>query len=499
MNFIRGNGLRIILLASLCMFLPNQVQAESQMNYKWSLKPQQAQPFPSVYTGVEGILTFRGNNERTSPSYGTVDMKQFKPELLWQKKTSSSSWGGGAGWTGQPAIVKWKPDVLKAMNVYPKFQNKPGFTEVIYASLDGNVYFLDLESGEETRKPIHIGNPIKGSVSVDSRGYPLLYVGEGIPENGTIGFNLYSLIDQKRLFRMTGIDSFASRKWGAFDSSALFNRLEDTLVVGGENGMFYSLKLNTEFDAAMKKLTIKPVVSKYKYFIAGNNYPGIENSVAVHEDLAFFADNGGSIQALNLSTNAPQWSLPSTDDTDATIVIEEEEGVPYLYTGTEVDKQGKTGYSYLRKINGFTGKVVWQTKYACSSLLGSHPVNGGLLATPVIGKREIGNLVIFTLARYGTFNGGLMVALDKKSGKEVWKLPMENYAWSSPVDVYDALGRAYIIQADSVGDVFVISAKSGKLEGKSSIGTNIEATPAIFGDYVVVASRDGKIYGFKLV
>ncbi|RUS47147.1 PQQ-binding-like beta-propeller repeat protein [Cohnella sp. AR92] len=489
--------LALLVLHSIGTVIGNSASAASQIQYRWNVEPKK-QSFPAEYTDVEGVLTFRGSADRSAPSFGTADMKTFVPRQVWKLTTRSSSWGGGAGWTGQPAIVRWQPEVLKAMNVKDKFKSKTGFTEVIYASLDGYVYFLDLETGEQTRNPLKIGNPIKGSVSVDSRGYPLLYVGEGIPENGTIGFGLYSLIDQKRLFYMKGIDSFAKRGWGAFDSSALFNRYDDTLLVGGENGMFYSVKLNTQFSATKKTLTIKPEVSKYRYSIAGNSYQGIENSVAVYDHYAFFADNGGSLQAIDLTTNKPIWSLPSLDDTDATIVIETENGIPFLYTGTEVDKQGSKGYAVLRKINGFTGEAVWQRQYACFTQRGDHPVNGGLLATPVLGKQSIDDRVIFTIARYGSFGAGLMVALDKKTGKEIWTWKMANYAWSSPVDVYDRSGNASLLQADSAGNFYVLSALTGQVKGRTSLGANTEASPAVFNDYAVVATRGGKIYGLKL-
>jgi outer membrane protein assembly factor BamB len=485
-------------LVTCCSFYQGIVEADSPIKYQWNQEPAQSQPFPEPYSLIEGVLTFRGSSQRSAPAYGTVDMKRYKPTIAWEKKTRTSSWGGGAGWTGQPVIIRWKPEVVKTMNVKPQFRDKPQFTEVIYGSLDGYVYFLDLETGEETRNPIRVGNPIKGSVSVDSRGYPLLYVGEGVPENGTIGFHLYSLTNEKELLFVKGIDSFSYRKWGAFDGSALFNRNDDTLLVGGENGILYQVKLNTDFKPELKSISIRPIVYKYRYAIKGNGYQGIENSVSVYDDLVFFADNGGSIQAMNLKSHVPQWSLPATDDTDATIVIEEETGNPYLYTGTEVDKQGTKGKALIRKINGRSGEVVWQMTYPCFSLLGDHPVNGGLLATPVLGKKEIGKLVIFTIARYGTFSGGLMVALDKATGKEIWKLPMKSYSWSSPVDVYDQKGRGYLIQADSVGNIFVINALDGKVQGSLSIGSNIEASPAIYNNYVVVASRNGRIYGFKL-
>ncbi|MFC5405957.1 PQQ-binding-like beta-propeller repeat protein [Cohnella soli] len=490
---------RLIFVLVFAVSSQQLVSAGSLFTHEWNRTPAQSEAFPSTYSYAEGVLTFRGTNERNAPSFGSVEMKTFQPAIAWTKKTKSSSWGGGAGWTGQPAIVRWSPEVLRTMNVKPKFQTKPGLTEVIYASLDGYVYFLDLDTGEETRNPIRIGNPIKGSVSVDARGYPLLYVGEGIPENKTIGFNLYSLIDQKRLLRVNGYDAFAYRKgWGAFDSSAVFNRLDDTLTVGGENGIVYHLKLNTKFEPDRKKLTIDPVISKFRYKIAGNAYQGIENSIATFGDYAYFADNGGSLQALNVKTHSPVWQLAPIDDTDASIVVESEGGVPFLYTGTEVDKQGKKGFAHIRKINGLTGAVIWEQIYASFSQLGAHPVNGGVLATPVLGKKSIANLVIFTIARYGTFSGGLMVALNKDTGKEAWRLPMKNYAWSSPVDVYDEAGNAYLLQANSVGLVSVIDAKSGQVRGSLNIGTNIEASPAVFNDMAVVASRGGIIYGIKL-
>ena len=32
--------------------------------------------------------------------------------------------GGGAGWTGQPAIVKWPKELRESMNIYDEFKGK---------------------------------------------------------------------------------------------------------------------------------------------------------------------------------------------------------------------------------------------------------------------------------------------------------------------------------------------------------------------------------------
>ncbi|KAB7707111.1 pyrrolo-quinoline quinone [Bacillus aerolatus] len=453
--------------------------------------------FPKVYTEVEGVLTFRGNNLRDAPSYGKVKMNPASLEKMWSFSTGSSpKWGGGAGWTGQPAIIKWDSDVREMMNLKEEFKDKEHFTEVIHASLDGKIYFFDLESGKQSRNPINIHNPIKGSVSIDPRGYPLLYTGQGIPQQGEIGFRIFSLIDGEVLHFIPGIDSDAYRPWGAFDGSALVNRETDTLVMGGENGLFYNVKLNTVFNKEEKSIKVTPEQITYRYKVNGNDYQGIENSTAVYKNLAFFADNGGSVQGVDLVTMKPIWALSGTDDTDASIVIDEEETTPFLYTGTEVDKlRGSNSHSLIRKINGVTGEVIWKKGYPAFY---NESVNGGMLATPIIGKNEIKDLAIFTIARHKKMDAGLMVALNKTTGEEVWRWEMPSYTWSSPVAVYDKSGQAYLIQCDSIGTMHLLNGKTGEIINTLHLGSNIEASPAVFNDSIVVASRGGQIFRVKV-
>ena len=67
----------------------------------------------------------------------------------------------------------------------------------------------------------------------------------------------------------------------------------------------------------------------------------------------------------------PIWVIEGLDDIDASITIEAEEGVPYLYVGDEVDHQGISGISTIRKINGLTGEVVWKNEFSCQSVVGT--------------------------------------------------------------------------------------------------------------------------------
>lgn len=455
--------------------------------------------FQNKYTDLEGITCFRGNNYRNSASYGTSSIKEKTLTQSFKFDTSSSSWGGGAGWTGQPLIVKWPEDLKNKMNIYDEFKEKEDFTEVIYSSLDGNIYFLDLESGKQSRDKIRVGNPIKGTMTIDSRGIPLLYTGEGIPENDVVGFNIYSLIDGSKLYEINGMDQNAYRGWPAFDGSCLVCSEQDTVIEGGENGLVYIIKLNTDYDKENNHISINPVVTKYRYGIEGSaGRIGTENSVAAYANLLYFADNNGDIQCVDLNTLEPVWFFRSGDDTDATITIEVEDDVPYIYTGTEVDHQGTHGVSTLRKINGFIGNVVWEKSFECDSIIGSDAINGGLMATNVIGKNNINDKVIFSLAKYKGFNKGATLALDKNSGETIWECDFNNYMWSSPVDFYDKDGKGYLIQCDSAGNMFLMDGDNGEVLNKLMSNGNVEASPAIYEDNVVVATRGGSIYGIKI-
>lgn len=455
--------------------------------------------FQDKYSSLDGIPTFRGNNYRNAPSFGITNLKHKTLSPSWEFKTSSSTWGGGAGWTGQPAIIRWPKDIREKMNIKDEFKYKDNLTEAIYASLDGNIYFIDIESGMETRDKIHIGNPIKGSVSIDPRGLPLLYVGEGIQEKGAVGFNIYSLIDGSHLFELTGNDSFAPRGWPAFDSSAIINSESDSVIVGGENGLLYIIKLNSKYDKNNNTLSINPKINKYKYDAPGNKGRlGIENSVATYANLAYFADNNGIIQCVDLNTLEPVWYVDGFDDIDASLTLDIIDNTPYVYCGNEVDHQGSKGIVKLKKINGFDGSIVWEKEFECESLIGEKPVNGGLMSTNVIGKNKLNNLVVFSLARYNGFNKGGIIALDKKSGDIVWENIIDNYMWSSPIDIYDKNGNGYIIQGDSIGNLHLIDGVTGKTLNSIELNGNIESSPAVFENTLVVATRNGTIYGIKI-
>lgn len=451
----------------------------------------------NFYSEVKGVTCFRGNNERNGGSFGTAKVKDKKLRIVWQKSIGGIDSWTGVGWNGQPSIVMWDDKFKNVMNIKNEKKQKDNLTEVIYAALDGKVYFIDIDDGKETREPIHIGAPIKGSVTVDPRGYPLLYAGQGIDKSGSkivnFAYRIFSLIDYTKLYEIKGDDSFAKRSWGAFDSTALIDRINDSLLICGENGILYSGRLNTKYENG--KISVSPEIDKYNYESSLSSRRGIESSIAAFGGYGFFADNDGMLQCIDLEKLSPVWLQNVNDDTDSTIVIENQDNELSLYTACEVDHQGSQGFSYMRKIDGECGRILWQNKVKCAYY---EEVNGGALATPICGKGDIKDVVIFNIARTPEYNKGLLVALDKMTGKEKWRIVLDDYCWSSPLAIYSDEGKSYIVQCDSKGKVMLIEGINGSILDTIYLGANVEGTPACFNNMIVVGTRGEKIIGFEI-
>jgi outer membrane protein assembly factor BamB len=455
-----------------------------------------------TFTDVEGVLTFRGNHYRDAPSWGTADILEEKLDIVWTTTIGAvsghNSWWPGAGWTGQPLLVHWPEETRRVMGIDPALKEKD-LVEVIYPVFDGNIYCLDLDNGQATREPIHVGYGFKGTASVDPRGYPLLYAGQGLNDtNGRIGpfrYRIFDLIQNKEIAGIAGRDAVAFRSWGAFDASALINWQSDTLLEPAENGLFYRVKLNTVFDPGTQTVSVDPQQTKLRYRVGSNPSYGIESSPVAWRNLLYFSDNDGNIVCLDVNQLAIIWVFRAGDDSDATMVLEETEDGVFLYHGNTIDKRGRASPCQLRKIDALTGKLIWQHDVPC---VYESYLNGGLLATPLIGRDDFSDLVIFNVCKTTSHQAGTLLALNKDDGSVNWERSLEHYSWSSPVSVQSKQGRTYGIFCDSAGIMHLFDPLTGDDLDTVSIGQNCEASPAVYQDMIVVGTYAQKIYGVRV-
>ena len=469
---------------------------------------------------VAGVLTFRGDNFRRNAAYGTVEMEEEKMSVLWKSpigslRTEDNGTLYGVGWTGQPAIVKWSKQAREMMNLYEEKKNTSALREVIFGAQDGKIYFLDLTTGEPTRDAINVGFPLKGSVSLDTKGRPMLTVGQGISKlasgkTGKIGLHVYNLMDGKPFFLLNGRQSDEQKQYftnGAFDGTSLFLHTNDAIVVAGENGLLYTIDLNATFsfpDANRPdivpdlKLAPETTYLRTKATAEKDAQVPVESSVAMYDKYIYMADTYGVLRCVNADTMETVWAMDNGDNTDAAIALDMDgdTGVS-LYTGNTAYSRLSTKKDVsLRRVDALSGEEVWVYNIRCDY---NKSQLSGLKASPVIGQHDISDLVIFTVNQVKD-GGSRVLALRKADGSLAWSHDMEADSISSPVAVYNEAGKAWIIQADGDGTLYLLDGENGRVLHTLNLDGEVEASPAVYKDILLIGtcSKDAYMYAIKL-
>lgn len=467
------------------------------------------------YTNWKGITTFRGDYHRNLQAYGNATIRQEKfDDKIWSYstgkvlKSNGVDYWSGNGWTGQPLLVQWDDATKRVMNMYVSAKNKQDLIEVIYPGMDGFIHFLDAETGEPTRDAINVGMTFKGTCSLYPGDAPILVLGSGDAQTGMFGecvsprIYLYSLIDGKKLYEFADNDPIAPRIWHAFDSSAIFHKETDTLIAIGENGVIYTMKLNTQYNKSTGELSIHPTEEvKAVYSAARNSEDGFlwgsESSASVWQNYLFLGDNGGVVYCIDLNTMQMVWTQDVFDDVNSSIIFEEDEnGNKYLYVATTLKYQTNShniGEANVFKLNAMSGEIIWRKPYEVHTVKG---LAGGFLATGALGKGVVSDYIYYFVSKTPEIDGGYLVALDKETGQEIWRKDIGTDSWSSLNIVYTEDGRAYLIQGGYDGNLALIEATTGEIKDRVYLGGGgIEATCAVFGNQIVVGTRNEKIVG----
>ena len=441
-------------------------------------KPRRTAPRP-INTGVKGLTTFRGNATRTYYGKGPVPED---PTVLWRFPSSGSmcskstdqegtrEWCG-TGWTGQPNVV----------------EAGGGRVEVRFGAYDRAVHVVDGRTGEPVMEPFVTGDLIKGTVTSDPDGYPLLYVGSRDDylrvlalDRGTRPVELWTL----------SADSAPNPVWNDdWDGSPLV--IGDYLLEGGENSWFYVVKLNRGYDQG--KVTIDPRIRMMapgfdQQLLAelGDSEVSIENSVAFDEEreVAYFANSGGLVQGWDVSKVLRGgrrfhrvFRFWTGEDTDASVVIDEE---GFLYVASEQERYNARGRAVgqFMKLNPRRRKdpVVWSL----------HVGGGGIWATPGLYRDAV----------FEATNSGRIIAVDRDTGRIRWELSLPPPTWTSPVIV-----EGVLIVGDCGGVLHAYDLRRKPLSGRPgerwsvSLGGCIESTPAVWKGMIYVGTRAGAVYG----
>ena len=446
------------------------------------------------YDTVPGWFTFRGSSRRDVPQAGKVSGTPTTIVEDWKfvthfdnTETKLGVWGGGTGWTGQPLYVNWGNDGAARVKAHAQGLTADfGKEEIMVGSLCGKVYFLNFENGKISREPIDVGNPIKGTISLDPD-RTSLYVGQGVPAREPFGHMAIDLDEHKVNF-FCGRDPKAKRNWGAYDSSPAV--AGDFLFWPGENGTLYKYRRlrhgNLKLHSAMR-------------YTIGGVAPGAESSLCIYKNYGYFGDNHGHVLCVNLCTMKPVWLYDNHDDIDDTVVLQVEYGTPFIYAGCEVDRQGDCGSCHLVKLNGLNGELAWERTFDCKKLnLGGKHFDGGLYCTPLLGHGDCEGMLFANICQRGESTRGEFTALSTATGEILYATPLKYFSWTSPVPYYNENEELFVLTGDTSGNLYLIKGKTGEIITTIHGGNNFESSPVAVGNHAVVGSRGQEIYRFTI-
>lgn len=368
-------------------------------------------------------------------------------------------------------------------NIAPELAKGFDGREIIVGSLDGKVYFINYDTGHLSRTPIEVGNPVKGSVSLDPTLNGNLYVGHGVPDTipfGAVVIDMYN----HGVSHISDRDSHAYRGWGAYDPSPV--RVGQFLFRVSENGSIY------KYEVLPGALRLHSVL---RYTCRGRA-PGIESSMAVVANYGYVGDNDGNILCINLDTMKPVWHYDLGDDTDATPVVRVEDGVQVVYVACEVDHtDGDDAVACLAKLDATDGTEIWKyTHPARMAVVDEKHFDGGFYATPLCGTGDCADMIFVNIVLNLDGRNGEFIAIDRRTGKEIYSVPLRTYAWSSPVAFTNDAGEMFVFVADCLGRVYLIEGCTGRVVCSKRVGANFESSPVVCGSSVVVGSRGNTIY-----
>jgi WD40 repeat protein len=438
---------------------------------------------------ITGLTMFRGNPTRTF--YGTGPISD-SPQVAWTYPeggmcSESTNLGEttvwcGMGWTGQPAV--WERD--------------DGITELIFGAYDRAVHFVNAETGEDTRPRFTTGDIIKGSVTVDPDGYPLVYTGSRDNQLRIIA------LDRDEPTELWSLDAEAvDGTWNDdWDGNPLI--IDDIMYEGGENSWFFAYELNRAYDGS-GQVTVEPerllAIPGYDAELrerAGPNL-SIENSVAAFEQRVYFANSAGRVVGLDVSNiragEAPVvFDYWAGGDIDASIVIDAE---GMLYVSVNV-KPGQVAAEYRTQANidrtREVGQLIKLDPYSDGdpltwsvNLSSSGGEDSGTWATPALH-----NDLLYTNTHLGS-----LIAVDTETGGTVWRDGTVGWhSWSSPAVVDDTL-----VVATCAGDVRGYSLQNPRAPERLwtvTLGEScLEATPAIWNGSIYLGSRDGYLRAIR--
>ncbi len=228
---------------------------------------------------------------------------------------------------------------------------------------------------------------------------------------------------------------------------------------------------------------------------------------AVSDDVVYVGAYDGSVHALDLATGRPKWAQPFLADGPVIAGVVVDGGSLYVASddGNLYVLDRETGEAKGQPFAA--GDSIWATPLLADGILYVAAVNGKLFALDSDLRNtwdepfeaEGGLLSDPVLADGLILVGGIgrrLYAVDAATGREEWSFKADNWFWGRPL-----VDETTVYAPNLGGRLYALSLQTGEPVWEEPFQSEpkspIRSGPALAGDVLLVADREGLVYGLS--
>jgi len=494
-------GLILLFVALICGLVVS-AQPDDPPREKDEASSNDAQAVS--HTTIQPIIpTFLGNEQRNyygqqPPSSLNIKWKKYlgKGRTVISRNIGEKEWEG-AGWTGQPLLVKEDEELFLIQGAYDhhlkKIKASDGQTVWEYAFDDVIKGTGTLWHQPEYQEPENSLVILQGS---------RLGVGNYVDSDHIPSYRAVSYFSGEELWRL-------DVKWTHsysrdVDGSALV--VNDTAYLGLENSLF------TVFDPDYKKATPRNGMLQPKIYqehrlyemqdVKKHDYNVVtESSPALLNDHIYVASGSGHVYGYDMKDDRLDWDFYIGSDMDGSAVVTSDSCLMISVEKQYINGQG--GAFKLDPSESPDEAVVWYYPTRDAELLSWQ---GGIIGTIGVNDQYAGKEEE-KLAAFTGIDGYLYVVSHQELQEDTTVLGPDSLSrYPTPRLVYRRKVGPSIATPVFYKDKLLVATYSGlflfeygqnqQFELKDKFAAPFEATPVAYNGCIYVASRNGYLYCF---
>lgn len=453
--------------------------------FNWQIPDQQLNnSLQNLLTYINGdsqllIPTYLGNDQRRFYGRGEPqDLQILNKFSLGSGVTyvgSTKKYWGGAGWTGQPTIVK-----------------DQGKTYLIIGSFDYNLRKIDTATNQLIWQ-YKFDDVIKGTASIyidetaNDDNKIVILQGSRSSRPGRTNSPSFRAISFRTGQEIWRLNIKKTKSYSQDNDSSPIYLGDGLLFNSSENGIGYFLPSSTqktELKLGIKQPQIVSEIVLYENSDAQKHGGNLvtESSPARLKNRLFVASGSGHIYGIDIPSKKIVWDFYTGSDMDGSVVISTDEK---LFVA--IEKQYIPGAGGIIKLNPNLAPIEAVEWFLPTANRNFNTWLGGVIGSPALND-EYNQAEYPAIFATNAIDGNLYIASQKiTTGEKVWG-PLNNRKYNTPVILFkENIGASISTPIFTDGNKLVSATYNGlylfQLNWQKSSTNNKLAIPNIRGEY----------------